>query len=1397
MNAARHSKRLLAALVASSIAVLDVHAAVTDIYTQPLATTSSVVAKPNIMFILDNSGSMESDYMPDDMDDTSTYGWASAQCNGVAFDPNYGNYVPPVKADGTSYPNADFEKALSDGYAYVGNTGVRTSSTSVAVAVATNVVFTLDSNNTGWAAGDAVAIGYQADGSNRMTGTVVSWDSSSKKLTVNITSVAGSGTYNSWTVSHMNSLSGSVYYTYKSSGTQKAMSWTYNTSGVIKDTFYNECNSKVGNTPGSNVFTKVTITSADTAALKQSYANWYAYYRTRRLLMRTATGQAFNALSDRYRVGFTVISDTKAKQGNNWFLDVNDYDSTQKAAFYKSLYTAVGNSYTPLRASLAKVGRYFANKAPEQTSDPMQYSCQRNYTILSTDGYWNTNTESTTYGPFLADKDQDLGQQDGKEALPMRDGTTTNTKTVTTETTTWNEQVTTHTANTATKYQRWAWTIGAATSCGGSAGRVLTQQQQQRTEVVYADKTDTRKVDSKKVTTTVVDADGVVISNSVTGPTNTYTTLTSGTATNTTDAGTWSGGGLTTYNGCATDTTLTSKGISKTNGTVVYSKTAETDGTCGTSCDYQPITADPGVNIGAGTKPATTSNTTPLTTASTTTDVQVTTTETGGTNTTLADVAEYYYATDLRSSAFGNCTSGSSGKDVCANDTLKPIDLIDTATHQHMTTFTIGLGVNGTLAYDPNYQSQSSGAYKDLSTGKIKWPDPMPKEGAIRIDDLWHAAVNGRGRYFATKNADTLSNALSGALTQASKAVGSAAGAATNSLEPVVGDNNRAYIATYTTLDWAGDITAYPLDATTGNIDTADSSKVWSAQKQLEAISANSRKIKYMKPGSTVLKDFNFTNLNGDGYGANFKDLCKRSPAPQQCAGLAAASDQTNFNLSNDGDNLVNFLRGDDKYEVQTNTAQPLFRERTAKLGDIINASPAYVKKSPLEYGDTGHATYVGTTASRRAMLYAAANDGMLHAFDAGTGNEQWAFVPSFVMPNMWRLADTNYRLDHRYFVDGTPVIGDIYTGSAWKTILVGGLNSGGRGYYALDITDPDNPAAMWEFTDTNMGLTYGNPVITKRKDGKWVVMVASGLNNADGLGHLYQIDAATGTKLNELKTNAGSSGTPSGLSKINSWVESGNDNTATRFYGGDMLGNLWRFDFDDLVPPSGTEAVKLALFQIDSSTPQPITTKPQLTVVTDAGGTKVPVVVVATGRYLGTSDVSDTTVQSIYAIKDTLQDTGWGDVRARTDLVSQSVSIPTGGISGTGTMNSVDWKTNIGWKLDLPQSKERVSTDFLLQFNVLTVASAIPGTSECSPAGGSSWIYNINVAKGTAANGTTISQYLGAFLVVGMSSIMDATGKVRQIVVGSDTSVRTLTPPDGELPGATVRRSAWRELVN
>jgi type IV pilus assembly protein PilY1 len=162
----------------------------------------------------------------------------------------------------------------------------------------------------------------------------------------------------------------------------------------------------------------------------------------------------------------------------------------------------------------------------------------------------------------------------------------------------------------------------------------------------------------------------------------------------------------------------------------------------------------------------------------------------------------------------------------------------------------------------------------------------------------------------------------------------------------------------------------------------------------------------------------------------------------------------------NNGQNIVDFLRG-----VNTNSGT-LLRARTHLLGDVVDSMPVYVRAPTFNFADAVPRTYAdfkNRNSTRQGVVYIGANDGMLHAFNADTGVEMWAYVPRMLIKKLYLLADASYARSHTFFVDGTPSVMDVFYGGDWHTVLVGGLNAGGAGFYALDITDPNNPLALWE----------------------------------------------------------------------------------------------------------------------------------------------------------------------------------------------------------------------------------------------------------------------------------------------------------------------------------------------
>ena len=331
-------------------------------------------------------------------------------------------------------------------------------------------------------------------------------------------------------------------------------------------------------------------------------------------------------------------------------------------------------------------------------------------------------------------------------------------------------------------------------------------------------------------------------------------------------------------------------------------------------------------------------------------------------------------------------------------------------------------------------------------------------------------------------------------------------------------------------------------------------------------------------------------------------------------------------------------------------------------LGDIVDSQPVYVQAPFANYTTNGYdafkAAQRGAHADglrRRQRRHAARLlRGTRTRRSASAAQEAWAVIPSAVLPNLYKLADDNYkRGGHQFYVDGTPVVGDVFDRRRLEDDPGRRPQRRRQGLLrARHHRRRRRPKALWEFkqdpascsataprrsgnrSDCNLGLTFGKPVVTKLGRGTWVVMVTSGYNNinaagtGDGGGYLYVLNARTGEIIYKIATGAGSGATPSGLAQINNYVDNVPiDNTTLRVYGGDVLGNIWRFDF--LPAPRRRCSARP---RTSARPSQPITVRPELAELDGK-----PFVMFGTGRLLGSTDVTDPQVQSVYGFRDPL----------------------------------------------------------------------------------------------------------------------------------------------------------------
>ena len=651
---------------------------------------------------------------------------------------------------------------------------------------------------------------------------------------------------------------------------------------------------------------------------------------------------------------------------------------------------------------------------------------------------------------------------------------------------------------------------------------------------------------------------------------------------------------------------------------------------------------------------------------------------------TLADVAMFYYETDIHGSLDNLVPTTDRDRALAASNAFT--DGGNAVMHQHVTTFTVGFGVDGNLT-ESDIPTQLGGP-----PATVNWRNPF-NNGLAKFDDLRHAALNGRGDYLSAADPSALERELRDAFDEFGSGAGAASAVSFNSQQ--VRNDTRVFRGFYNTDDNTGDLVAQLVDFEN---DVVIDPPIWSAAERLDARDPFSRLI--------VTYDRQPDEANPSPQGGRFRFGQLNS---EQQNGVARSD--------------VSYLRG------ARGNERPLgdLRERPGSLGllgDIVNSSPVFVgapnffgrDRAPYPVGSGElYSEFVAARSGRIDMVYVGANDGMLHGFKADSGDELFAYLPDRLIragqgdANAIRdFPDPVYQ--HQFYVDNQPSIADVFMktrGSgtrAWATVLVGSLRAGGRGLFALDITDPDGlevggtgakerlaaSRVLWEFTNEDdnyplvpagplgatvgtpagggvdaltdadgrgvrdLGFTYSVPTIAMTNvassgssDLKWAAVFGNGYNSTYGHASLFVNFIEDGNDGSwdpgdfvKVQTGVGpaplgepNAGLPNGLGEPR-LIDLDGNGTVDFGYAGDLRGNLYRFDLTSSNPDNWTSTIIFRATYLDG-TPQPITTQPIVTRNTQADGV---VVLIGTGGYFTETDGTDQSIQSLYGIWDRIQ---------------------------------------------------------------------------------------------------------------------------------------------------------------
>lgn len=730
---------------------------------------------------------------------------------------------------------------------------------------------------------------------------------------------------------------------------------------------------------------------------------------------------------------------------------------------------------------------------------------------------------------------------------------------------------------------------------------------------------------------------------------------------------------------------------------------------------------------------------------------------------TLADVAMHYYERDLKPGLENKVRT----------------DDPNVTARQHLETYTVAFGIKGTLNSGPT----------DRDT-PFNWPTPS-RNSATTIDDMQHAAWNGRGDFLSASSPQELVASLAAALKDIAGKTASASSVATNSTR--LDTNSKVYQARFSSNDWSGGLVAFDIavDSSTGVVKYTEA---WNSGDRVPA--HGSRDI-YTSTGS----------LRG---GTEFKHA-NLSTAQQ---GQISATE-------------LDYIRGNRAYEGATSGT--IYRTRGGVFGDVVNSDPLYTGYGNHKYYNVEPAsnpsyykylTGTGSTqkGNRTQVIFVGANDGMLHAL-LGKGNssssctvgsklcegeELFAYIPKAVIPELPKLTDPDYV--HQYYVDGSPKHGDAYinfdgSGKRWGTALVGTLAGGGKGVFALDISNPGNftdTDVLWDLDVTDLprlGYTFSQPSIGRMANGKWVAVIGNGYQSVDHEAVLYILDLETGSVIKEFRTGAfGSAGSTNGLSTPR-MADFDGDKIIDAIYAGDLQGNMWKFDVSSSSASSWNVAFSgKPLFTACNSSSctgsdyQPITMQP-VVIMGDHGK---PIVLFGTGKYFEKGDNTDLSqIQTFYGI----QDDKVTPVSSRSKLVEQNIiqelSASAANLKNsirTTTTNQVKYPVQKGWFMDFDSTAfpgERMVAEPLARNGRIIFATLVPEADPCS-FGGTSWIMEVYAQSGSRLDVSPFDYNEDGKLTVGGDGIdTDGDGDPDTLGSGIQSSVGIVkTPGVIVLPG-------------